>query len=175
MGQKPSCHEARLLPQAGDTCWSPGPRHPLTIGLDRRPEQLPGACQPNLGGTFSAYATYVDLSGVTRDNVASGSNPRVIPDGHGGLLDFGDFVGEGEAGVVRYRDIMPHTDVEITLLWTTRKGDGSRSQTFFYKGERILEAAAAEGDNLNAVEDTVTNTTADSQLDDHNTYPKCHM
>ncbi|KAK7955104.1 hypothetical protein PG988_015798 [Apiospora saccharicola] len=185
MGQKNSCHEARLLPQAGDTCYSPGPRHRLTIGLDRRAEQLPGACQPNLGGTFSAYATYTDLSGMTHENVPSAANPHTVPDGHSGLLDFGDF-GEGEKGsspVVRYRDVMPHTDVKITLAWTTKQGDGSRSQAFFYKGERILGASAAaavaeaEEDNSSPGEATAINTTADEDVGLYasSNYPKCHM
>ncbi|KAK8135494.1 hypothetical protein PG984_003434 [Apiospora sp. TS-2023a] len=183
MGQKPSCHEARLLPQAGDTCYSPGPRHPLTIGLDRRAEQLPGACQPNLGGTFSAYATYTDLSGMTHEDVPSAANPRIVPDGHSGLLDFGDFGEGGKGSPVRYRDVMPHTDVEIILAWTTKAGDGSRSQTFFYKGERILGGSAAvavaeaEGDHSNPGEATATNPTADEDggLYASSKYPKCHM
>lgn len=174
MGQNPSCHEARLLPQPGDTCYSPGPRHPLTIALDRRVDQVSGACQPNLGGTFSAYATYVNLSGVTHEDVPSAANPLIVPDGHSGLLDFGDFGDFGEEPV-RYRDVMPHTEVEITLAWTTKKGDGSRSQSFFFKGERILgvaEAAAAAAKER----DTSTNTADEgAALHASSKYPKCHM
>ncbi|KAK8855150.1 hypothetical protein PGQ11_011062 [Apiospora arundinis] len=169
MGNNPSCHEARLLPQPHDLCSSPGPSHLLTLGLDRRPAAVSGACRPNLGGVFEARVSYNDTRGVLRRNIPSASNPVTVADGAAERVDF-------VFDAVRYRDLLPRSPVEVTITFDTKAGHGERTHDFYFQGEPVKVKVRADdaslGDTATQGEEVVA-----SEVDARasNAYPICHL
>ncbi|KAK8017398.1 hypothetical protein PG993_013724 [Apiospora rasikravindrae] len=131
MGNSPSYHTGRLIPQSGDTCYAPDPASHLTLALDRPAASGPptATCSPNRGGAYSAYVTYTNASdGALVQRLGSTANPAVIPDAWAGLLPF-EFD-------LPYAHIRPDSEVEMTLDWVSPKKSlqvGSRSHKFLYK------------------------------------------
>ncbi|KAK8041435.1 hypothetical protein PG994_014442 [Apiospora phragmitis] len=105
-------------------------------------------------GTFEAWVTYTDTGGARREHVASVSNPRNVADVWTArnplYFDFD----------VRYRDMMPGSPVEMTILRDSEMDKTQRVHTFTYEGEKEADADAP-GEDVGI------------SADDSNAYPDC--